>query len=509
LKYAMSRTLTQRRGPDFSGISIVLGALALASFIGLLTAYLPWQFTLMFLSLPIILLLSQAQPMIGLVIVLMFIFEVVPSAFQPRLPFGGGKLQSSDLILLYLTGVVLMQAMWKRSQPLLAMGPIRFPLYYLTVCMVTSLVYVRYFAPNPVALGEARTAIGWLIVPLMALSADTPNRAKWMLRCVVATGLIIAAYVTIQSVFSVRIMTGHGLFAALDNSSNSDVVRSIAGGGIYIIVFALFLVINRVLERRLFWLWGMAAALVLISGIGVQFGRAVWMAAVVGLLVSAAHFRGFAGAIKVLAVGVFAVGMVMSAVFVFQPRLAQAIVQRAVGIGAELESGGSYGWRLRENATAIDRIQRSPLMGVGLGGQYKQTASAEGHFGNEGTYIHNGYLVFPLKMGVWATFIPLAFIIAFWVTVKQGLARQAAREDAGLAAALLGGFVVPVITSYTQPEWFDPRGIAAFATFMGLALLYRRFGDFHLPLDDPAAAGAGVTRGTGTGTGIGIGNTKR
>jgi hypothetical protein len=68
---------------------------------------------------------------------------------------------------------------------------------------------------------------------------------------------------------------------------------------------------------------------------------------------------------------------------------------------------------------------------------------------------------------------------------------------------------VPVITSYTQPEWFDPRGIAAFATFMGLALLYRRFGDFHLPLDDPAAAGAGVTRGTGTGTGIGIGNTKR
>jgi hypothetical protein len=43
-------------------------------------------------------------------------------------------------------------------------------------------------------------------------------------------------------------------------------------------------------------------------------------------------------------------------------------------------------------------------------------------------------------------------------------------------AALAGAFIVPCISSYTQPEWADPRGVAAFAVFSGLALLYRRFG---------------------------------
>lgn len=487
----MNRTLSLRRGPDYLGILLVLGILALAAFVGLVTAFLPWQFLLIFLLLPTVFLLSQVWPMVGLVVVLMLIFEAVPTAFQPRLPFGGGKLQTTDLLLLYLTAVVLMQAFWKRHQPLLAMGPIRFPLYYLGVCMITSLIYVRYYMPNDLALGEARVAIGWLVVPLMALAADTPNRAKWMLRSVCAMALLIAAYVTIQSVFSIRIMTGHGMVAILDSSGNSDVVRSVAGGGIYLIIFTLFLVINRLLEGRIFWLWGMGGALLLVAGIGVQFGRGVWMACALGLVVSAARFRGVAGMFKVLLVGGVAVGLVLSAVAVFKPRVAQAIVERATGIGNELQSGGSFGWRLSENAYALDRIESNPIMGVGLGGQYKQTASAVGHFGNETNYIHNAYLFFPLKMGLWASFIPFAFIAAFWVTLKQGVARhQGARADHGLCAALLGAFAVPVVTSFTQPEWADPRGIVAFATFMGLALLYRRFGDFRLP---PAAVEGGAT----------------
>ncbi len=491
----MNRTLTLRRGPDYLAILIVLGTLALAAFIGLATAFLPWQFLLIFLLLPTVFVLSQVWPMVGLVVVLMLIFEVVPTAFQPRLPFGGGKLQTTDLLLLYLMVVVLMQAFWKRHQPLLAMGAFRFPLYYLGVCMLTSFVYVRYYVPNDLALGEARVAIGWLVVPLMALAADTPNRAKWMLRSVCAMALIIAAYVTIQSVFSIRIMTGHGLVAILDNSANSDVVRSIAGGGVYLITFTLFLVINRVLEGKLHWLLGMAAALLLVAGIGVQFGRGVWMASVLGLLVCALRFRGVAGMFKVLLLGAVAVGLVLSTVAVFKPRVAQAIVDRATGIGEELQSGGSFGWRLSENAYALDKIEEHPIMGVGIGGQYKQTASAVGHFGNETTYIHNAYLYYPLKMGLWASFIPLAFIIAFWVTLKQGAARHPPqRADHGLSAALLGGFAVPVVTSFTQPEWVDPRGIAAFATFMGLALLYRRFGNFRAPEAAEAAVGAGGGR---------------
>ena len=467
--------LTPPRAPDFGAIALVLGALLLALLLGLVTSFLPWIFTLLLVLLPLVLVASTSRPMVGLVVVLMFIFEVVPSAFQPRLPFGGGKLQAYDVLLLYLAGLVLVRAWLNRTAPLRALGPVRWPLYYLLACMSASLVYVRYFAPNMLALGEARVFVAWLLVPIMVLAVDTPARFRWMLRLVVAIGLVIALYVSIQSLFDLRIMTGARV-ELLDKDRNSDVVRSIAGGGIYVVVFTLFLLLNRVLERKIGWWWAVPAALLLVFGVAVQFGRGVWLSTAAGLLVSAALYRGNAGVLRVLLLGTFTVALMLSTAAVFKPRLAEAVVERALGIGYELQSGGSYGWRRMENQAALIRIERSPLVGVGLGGQYKQTASTEGHFGIEGTYIHNGYMFFPLKMGVAASFIPLAFIISFVVVLRQGVLRHRADPDAGLVAALAGAFAVPCVASYTQPEWSDPRGISAFAILVGLALLFRRFG---------------------------------
>lgn len=463
------------RVPELGAVALVVAAMLLAVLAGLITSYLPWLFTLLLVLLPLVLLASISRPMVGLVVVLMFIFEVVPSAFQPRLPFGGSRLQAYDVLLLYLAGLVLLRAWLSRTHPLLAMGPARWPLYYLFTCVAVSLVYVRYFAPNTLSLGEARVFVAWLLVPIMALAVDTPARYRWMLRSVVAIGLVIALYVSIQSLFDLRIMTGARV-ELLDKDLNNDVVRSIAGGGIYVVIFTLFLLINRVLERKFGWWWAVPAALLLVFGVAVQFGRGVWLSALAGLLVSAALFRGYAGVLRVLLLGVFTVALMLSAAAVFKPRLAEAVVERAMGIGYELQSGGSYGWRRMENQAAINRIERSPLVGVGLGGQYKQTASSEGHFGIEGSYIHNGYLFFPLKMGLPALFVPLAFIIAFVVALRQGVLRHRDDGDPGLVAALAGAFTVPCVASYTQPEWADPRGISAIAILFGLTLLFRRFG---------------------------------
>jgi hypothetical protein len=415
------------------------------------------------------------MPMTGLVVTLMLIFEVVPSAFQPRLPVGGGRLQAYDLLLMLLALVLMVQGWIAGRRPLQSMGPVRWPLYYLAACVFVSLVYVRYFAPNTLSLGEARVVIAWLIVPIMVLAVSTPSAYRWMLRWVLAMGVVIALYVSIQSLFEVRIMTGARV-ELLDKDLNNDVVRSIAGGGVYLIIFSLFLLINRVLERKFGWWWAVPLSLLLVFGIAVQFGRGVWLSAVAGLLVSAALFRGVSGVLKVLAAGALAVGLMLSVASVFKPRLAEAVIERAIGIRSEIQTGGSFNWRRMENQAALDRIERNPIFGVGLGGQYKQTASSEGHFGIEGTYIHNGYLFFPLKMGLVAAFIPFTFMFAFGLVLRQGVQRHHEDPDRGLVAALAGAFTVPCVASVTQPEWSDPRGIAAFAIFIGLALLFRRFG---------------------------------
>jgi len=502
------RLRSPRRRFDYTGLLLVLVALGVAAFAGLLTSYLPmmfsgyalergggiewltvykpWLIAGLILLMPAVLGASVRFPVIGLVVTMMFIFEVVPTTYQPRLPLGGGRLQTYDVLLMFLALVVALRAWVAKERPLLAMGPMRWPLYYLATCIFVSLLYVRYFAPNTMALGEARVVIGWLIVPVMALAVATENSYRWMLRVVFAMGVVIALYVSIQSLFEVRIMTGARV-ELLDKDLNSDVIRSIAGGGVYLIVFSLFLVLNRMLERRFGWWWGVPVALLLVFGIAVQFGRGVWLSTAAGLLVSAALFRGFSGVVRVLLAGAVAVALMLSTAAVFKPRLAEAVVDRATGIRSEIETGGSFNWRRMENQAALDRIERNPVFGVGLGGQYKQTASSEGHFGIEGTYIHNGYLFFPLKMGVVAAFIPFAFMLAFALVLRQGVQRHRGDPDNGLMAALAGAFAVPCIASYTQPEWADPRGIAAFAIFTGVALLFRRFGSARPAPADLAA----------------------
>ena len=464
--------------PVTSSILIVIGAMFLAILAGLVASALPWLYTLLSVFLILVLVVSATQPHVGLIVALMLIFEVVPSVFQPHVPFlAGGRLQIYDLLIAYLAAIVLMRVLAKGQRPFQAMGPIRWPLYYLAACLFSSLFYVRFFAPNNVqALAEARFAIAWLIVPLIAFSADTTSRFRWFVRSVLAIGLVIALYVTVQSAFDVQIMTGSRV-ESLDFTSNRDVVRSIAGGGVYIVIFALFLVINRVIERRLSWWWGIPILLLLVAGLAVQFGRGVWIATALGLLVSAAMLRGIYGAIQALLVGAIAIALVLSAAATFKPRVAEALISRATGVGAEIESGGSFNWRKVENDAALRSILRSPILGTGIGGDYKQTISQENSFQYETTYIHNAYLFFPLKMGLFATFVPLAFILAFILTVRQGVAKHLyGTADRAFVAALCGAFTAPMVTSFTQPEWANTQGTAAFAIFVGMALLYRQMG---------------------------------
>ena len=166
--------------------------------------------------------------------------------------------------------------------------------------------------------------------------------------------------------------------------------------------------------------------------------------------------------------------------------MAEAALERFTGIGAEFRAGESFGWRLRENDAALARIERHLFTGVGIGGEYKQTGSLD----QETTYIHNGYLYFPLKMGIFAAFIPFAFIVAFVITVRQAGVRHQKTGDPAFVAALCGAFSVPVMTSGTQPEWTAPQGIAAYAILIGLALLYRSFGAMPAPPRPKIGAGA-------------------
>jgi hypothetical protein len=465
--------LHQHRPPHpASGVFIALSVLTLSVLLGLITAVFPWYYTVILVVAPAAFLLSAGAPWLGLVFALALLFEIIPKAFVPQLPLVGGRLQGYDVLLLYLAALYALRlALAGRLDAWREVGPFRWALLYLAVAGAVSLVYARFVVGNEFALAEARVHIAWLVLPLALAFFGGAAGVKRMSTAVLVFGCIVALYASVQSLFDLRIMTDARV-ESLD-VANADVTRSIAGGGVYLIVFALFVFLNRLAERpRHFW-WLLPAIALTLLGLAVQFGRGVWVATAAGLLLSAFMHRGWVGAGRVLLIGGLALAALVAGLSVVRPRMVDALEERAMGIVPELRAGGSFHWRVVENNEALQRIAEKPLTGVGIGGDYKRTISSSGSFAVETRYIHNAYLYFPLKMGVLASLIPLAFIIAFGLTVRRIL-HQRPDVDRGLLAALCGAFLVPVLTSGTQPEWVSPRGIAALALFMAMALMLLR-----------------------------------
>lgn len=456
---------------------LLLGWLAVAfvaAFLGLVAAVMPWFIAVGLVIVPLVLVVAAAFPAAGSVFALAMIFEVLPSAFQPRLPFGGSILQLSDLLIIYLLGVSAIRLIAQPRPIWRDLGPLRIPFAYLGISVAIGLVYAKLGAGNTAWLSEGRSFIAWALLPILLLAVESPKATRMFRLAVVAIGFIVCIYVVVQSLFDVRIMTAARV-ESLDNRSNSDVIRSIAGGGVYLIIFCLFLTLNRWFEGKLpSWIAAPASVLLLL-GLGVQFGRGVWVATAVGLLLSAAVHRGTKGVLQTIIIGGLSLAALMAALTVVKPRLAEALVERATGISAEVESGGSFAWRKIENQDALAMIERHPIMGVGIGGEYKQI-KVVATFATETTYIHNGYLYFPLKLGLWASFIPLAFILGFFATLRRAKRAHQADLDRGFIAALGGTFAVPVITSITQPEWVNPQSVTALVCLMVLALQYLRSG---------------------------------
>ncbi|MFY9511292.1 MAG: O-antigen ligase family protein [Rubrivivax sp.] len=491
----MSRTLAlhapirpwQRQGAA-ARAALIVAALLLAPLLGLMTVFLPWQYVVVLVGAPILAVAAISFPLAGLVAVYALIFEAVPGFLQPDLPIGGIRLKLFDLAIAYLLAIALCRAVLQGRTLWAPLREFRWPLVYLLVALAASVFYVKTMAPNDRMLAEARAHIVWLLLPLTVFTLSTRDKHRRFLLCCAGIVAVVCVYMLLQTGLDLRIMTGSRV-EALDAGANADVVRSIAGGAIYIVVFVMFLTLNRLWEGRLSGWVALPLLLLLLLGIAVQFGRGIWVASAMGLLVSAVVFRGFSGLLKTsLAMGTL-LALAFSLVLVVKPKTAEAMLERVTSIQGEIERGGSFGWRRIENETARRVIAARPLMGTGVGGDYKGVVSRTASFANETTYIHNGYLYFPLKMGIWTAGIPFAFMLAFALCVRRyRRGDDGGGLDRGLLAALIGAFVVPLAASYTQPEWTNPKGIAAYSLLMAVLVQMANLARSERSSDDQGPA---------------------
>lgn len=392
-------------------------------------------------------------------------FGLFPEMLLPRLPFLGGTLAAEDLAVMTLLLVLVVRHMGKITARLSFLRAYLFPFLLLSAAVVVS-VYVAlgtHSAPRKDVLNEARPFVAWLILPICALAIDTPKHLRRFLWLLLFLGLLLSCGVIFQSVTGMQILSkGQFLQLGTLGERHRDVLRSTTPGMFLIGALLIFLIASHaIIGLRRPWL-GLLAGTVLSGGLLVGFGRGIWVSVFLGLAIVAGLSWNLRYARLMILVAV-AGSLGVTVGLMVKPESVQVIVERLLSIGTEIQVGESYGRRKTENEYAWKHIVNSPMLGVGLGGEYKPPSAQSIAWPGETRYIHNTYVNVATKMGVPALLALVALVTTMlvrgWTTI-----RIASSADRPIAVASFWTIMAAaVVTSLTQPNLISPGGAVSLA----------------------------------------------
>jgi len=291
------------------------------------------------------------------------------------------------------------------------------------------------------------------------------------IKFIIFTSTVTALAVTFQSLTGVRILAT-GAFGDLVSADTvfRDVNRSTFGGFQNFVIFSLVLIMAKLSRREIHVLIGVPLLLILIVGLVVTFGRMVWAVTSIAVFV-ASLLLGKKSFVLILGISTITIILLVCIVSVVKPVLIEAVIDRVMSVERDVNGGGvSYEWRMQENKFAIEQIKSHPLTGVSFGGVYAPvidaaTADIQTH------HIHNAYLGFMLRFGVLGIIFPFWICFSVWARIKKLLKDD---RDNSLLISIGSVMIVPVISGYTQPVWFEDVGVMFIATMVAILIIQTR-----------------------------------
>jgi O-antigen ligase len=142
----------------------------------------------------------------------------------------------------------------------------------------------------------------------------------------------------------------------------------------------------------------------------------------------------------------------------------------------------SLQWREFENGKAFEAILRQPLLGVGLGGRYRELTTFQGEslgYWTRGSqaadqitlftrYVHNSYLAIAVKMGIPGLITFMWFCIAFLVNSWKIYQDLLDTELRGMVLGVIAGFTGMLIWSFYHAHLIKPESTPVIALMTGL-----------------------------------------
>jgi O-antigen ligase len=441
--------------------------------VGMLCAVVPWWMAVGLLAGSAVMALIVIYPLAGIVLTMMLAFQAIPSSLAPDIPLGIFKLKPYELVFLWTIGAYVARMLAYRNDARIEIPAFTIPILFMLFWAVVGVVYGKYFANNgSMVLAEARGFLGLLVVPVVQLLVRDDRDIRTLSFWISAVGVLLSIYILLQATTGVRILDGR--LESLDRGANSDIARTVVPG-IAVQAFALYYLTLSLKNGRRFRFWLLPLILMVLLGLLGTFGRGAWMTVTLGGLVVAYLAGRWRGLFIAMCLGGVMVSATVATAYVLKPRVAEAAVERALGIGHELTTGGSWGWRKRENETAIEVIKERPFLGVGIGGVYKQLGVAEDPaFDMEAQFIHNSYLYFPLKMGVIAGLGPILIGVTFLLILGR-ISRQTPGRMEPAVAACSGVVALTFVGAVSSPILKSFPGLLSLGVALAIcAVAYRQ-----------------------------------
>jgi len=465
---------------SMAGVALIAGAVLLAVLGGLASALLPWWLIMALLIMPVLLVLGITLPELSLAVMFILICGLVPERFAPQISVGPGVIKAHELAILLMAALAFIRA--QMGSPFKSYWVWFRPVLLFFALTGTAVVVGKLNGASfKDAFSEARAMIAWLILFTVVSLVRNETQLRRLITGVVFVGVLVALALVAQFATGKSFIQNARVETLVTmNQANPDVIRSLAGGGIYFVVFSGLLLLGRMMTRSIATWLALPLVALLLAGLVVTFGRGVWVAtAFVALIMSyrLAKLKGLA-ALVAAAVVSGAVGLALLASF--KPAVIEVAVDRVLSTTQEtLGHNTSLGWRAEETRFALQRLLQSPLVGAGMGVPYKPVTRMNGITVTESDevltrYIHNAYLGLWLKFGILG---PLAAAWFAWGSVRRGLHVMRASTEPqykALAAAALAALLVPIIVSVTQPEWLTQTGIAFFALMPAVLIVLHR-----------------------------------
>jgi len=419
--------------------------------------------------------LILTRPELGILSIVVLISSMVFEDSLPLIPIGIGSLHISDIILLALLCKVVTNKVYERSYSIIRTG-LDMPLILFVLVAIISAynAIANQGLETSIVIRSLRNITYYLTFFVITNLIRDIRQVKFILKGLYTIAIVVAISMIIQSIIGDKFQLVPGRVEKAGTFEEYETLRILPPGQTLIYCLLITAISYAAISKNKYLITTPALYVIVILGSGVilTYNRTYWVAIFlsIGILMAISIKPERKKLVNMLVI-MTTLGSCLSIYSILtgtlhETRLAVSERFNSLFAGNELTESGPIDDRITENMYAIKKIADRPLLGNGLGNDYRPSIYGQGDMLHN--YVHNGYLYLILNTGFIGTTFFLWFYCGFLV---RGIKHIRRIHDPFLKSAATGNVlsgVGIVIMTFANPIFMQWFSIVVISIIIGL-----------------------------------------